>query len=275
MSTVAKVAALLAMAERTDNQHEAEAFFAKAQQLATAASVDLALARAVTARLEMREQPITKTITVGEVGKSANKHLVALFIAISHANDLKIDIARNSTYVILYGMPSDIDVTEVMFNSISTQMYATSDAWVRSGEWKDDTYWATRVTDNGYRVPTKKMHTAKTARSSFCAAFTQRVGARIQSARDSAVRDYVKTHSDVRDEKGALISTEVVLRDKASEVGGYYKKSSSASGSWAGYSGAGARGTAGKSTAAGRRAGDNARIGRQSEITGGRGQVEK
>lgn len=273
MSTVARVAALLAMAERTENQHEADAFLKKAQQLATAASVDLALARAVTARQEMREQPITKTISVGDVREAANKHLVKLFIGISHANDLKIDIARNSTYVILYGMPSDIEVTEVLFNSLSTQMFATGDAWVRGGEWKNDSYWGTRVTDSGYRVPVKKPHTAKSARASFYVGFTDRVCARIQSARDEAIRDYMRVHSEHKDESGAVISTAVVLRDKTTEVNGFYKRASNASGSWEGYKGAGARGTAGKSSEAGRTAGNRARIGRQAELDRGKGAL--
>ena len=50
MALVDKIAALLAMAERTTNEHEAEAFLAKAQALATHNSIDLALARAATSR---------------------------------------------------------------------------------------------------------------------------------------------------------------------------------------------------------------------------------
>ena len=266
MSTVAKVAALLAMAERTTNQHEADAFLKKAQQLATAASVDLALARAVTSRKEQRETPITKTITIGEAREQANKHLVQLFIGIAYANDLRIDIAHNSTYVILFGMPSDIEVVEVLFNSISTQMFAAGDAWVRAGEWKNDFYWGTRISDNGYRVPAKKPHTSQTARAAFYVAFTERVCQRIQNARDEAMRDYMKQHAEHKDESGAVISTALVLRDKKSEVNSFYRKSSNSQGRWQGYTGAGARGTAGKSSEAGRKAGNQARIGKQQEL---------
>ena len=62
MSHLDRIAALLAKAERSDNPHEAEAYLAKAQALATQASVDLAVARALTARREAREQPVSVTI---------------------------------------------------------------------------------------------------------------------------------------------------------------------------------------------------------------------
>ena len=42
---LARIAALLRQAEGTDNTHEAEAFMAAAQRLATATSIDLAVAR--------------------------------------------------------------------------------------------------------------------------------------------------------------------------------------------------------------------------------------
>ena len=43
---LSRIAALLRQAEGTDNTHEAEAFMAAAQRLATATSIDLAVARA-------------------------------------------------------------------------------------------------------------------------------------------------------------------------------------------------------------------------------------
>jgi hypothetical protein len=43
---LARIAALLRQAESTDNTHEADAFMAAAQRLATTTSIDLAVARA-------------------------------------------------------------------------------------------------------------------------------------------------------------------------------------------------------------------------------------
>ena len=65
---LARIAALLRQAEGTDNPHEAEAFMTAAQRLATATSIDLAVARAhsatrtaaqVPTRLVLRKNSIT------------------------------------------------------------------------------------------------------------------------------------------------------------------------------------------------------------------------
>ncbi|MEI7630579.1 MAG: DUF2786 domain-containing protein, partial [Actinomycetes bacterium] len=75
--SIERISALLAKAERTDNAAEADAYLMKAQVLATAASVDLAFARAHTAKIEMRQSPEIRTVTIGEKGKRANQHLIS------------------------------------------------------------------------------------------------------------------------------------------------------------------------------------------------------
>ena len=172
MSHLDRIAALLAKAERSDNAHEAEAYLAKAQALATQASVDLAVARAQTARKEAREQPTSITIVIGEKGKRANTHLVSLFVVVGQCNALQIDIAHNSTYVIAYGIPSDIELVEALFGSLATQMTAAATSWLRTGEWRGDTY----ISRDGWR----KEHTAQTARAAFYRAFIDRIGLRLQ-----------------------------------------------------------------------------------------------
>ena len=103
MKHLDRIAALLAKAERTDNPIEAELYLAKAQALATQASVDLAVARARIAKREAREQPTNKTIHIGEPAQRANRHLVALFLSIGHCNALKVDIAHKWRRVPLCG----------------------------------------------------------------------------------------------------------------------------------------------------------------------------
>ena len=129
-ATLDRISALLAKAERTDNEAEADAYLMKAQQLATLASVDLAVARARIARREARQQPESRTTTIGEKGRRANPHLISLFVAIAHANDAQVDVASNSTYVIGYGMPADLDVVETIFGSLAVHMVHTSQAYV-------------------------------------------------------------------------------------------------------------------------------------------------
>lgn len=65
---LARIAALLRQAEGTDNPHEAEAFMAAAQRLATAASIDLAVARSHGAARSAARTPIQRTITIGPAG---------------------------------------------------------------------------------------------------------------------------------------------------------------------------------------------------------------
>ena len=64
---LARIAALLRQAEGTDNQHEAEAFMAAAQRLATATSIDLAVARAHSAERTKSQMPVQRTITIGKI----------------------------------------------------------------------------------------------------------------------------------------------------------------------------------------------------------------
>ena len=62
----------------------------KAQALATAASISLAVAQAHLDRSQERTRPQTRTIIIGEKGKRANQHLIALFIATAQANEVKV-----------------------------------------------------------------------------------------------------------------------------------------------------------------------------------------
>ena len=65
---LARIAALLRQAEGTDNPHEADAFMSAAQRLATAASIDLAVARSHPANRSPAQAPTQRTITIGPAG---------------------------------------------------------------------------------------------------------------------------------------------------------------------------------------------------------------
>lgn len=257
-ATIERISALLAKAERTDNEAEADAYLMKAQQLATLASVDLAVARARVARREGRQQPESRTTTIGEKGKRANPHLISLFVAIAHANDTQVDVAANSTYVIAFGMPADLDVVETMYGSLAVHMVHSSQAYLSAGEWRGETYLAAVARTRRYQ---RRPHTAVTARAAFYRAYVERIRERLEQARAAAL-EHVARHSPPTsaDESGA-----VVLRRKADEVKKFHRQASKARGSWGGYSGA-VRSPAGSAADAGRGAASRARLSKQPEL---------
>ncbi len=130
---LARIAALLRQAENTDNAHEAEAFMAAAQRLATTTSIDLAVARAHAATRTPAQVPMQRTITIGEAGTKGLRTYVQLFVVIAAANDVKCDVASNSTFVYAYGFAEDIDATHALYASLVVQMVKASDGYIATG----------------------------------------------------------------------------------------------------------------------------------------------
>ena len=261
-ATLDRISALLALAERTDNEAEADAYLMKAQQLATLASVDLAVARARIARREARQQPESRTTTIGEKGRRANPHLISLFVSIAHANDAQVDVAANSTYVIGYGMPADLDVVETIFASLAVHMVHSSQAYVTGRSWAGETYVASA--SRGRRRQ-RRPHTAQTARAAFYRSYVERIGERLARARADAL-DQVRRDDRQRTDDGPGGGV-MVLREKAQEVRAFHAGASRARGSWSGYSG-GVRTASGTAAEAGRSAASRARLTRHAELPG-------
>ncbi|WP_286215160.1 DUF2786 domain-containing protein [Mycolicibacterium mageritense] len=241
---LARIAALLRQAEGTDNAHEAEAFMAAAQRLATATSIDLALARSHSAERTKAQMPVQRTITIGEAGTKGLRTYVQLFVVIGMANDVKCDVASNSTFVYAYGFAEDIDATHALYTSLVLQMVKASESYIASGAHR----------------PTPTI----TARLNFQLAFGARIGQRLAEAKEEAQQE-----ADRNDRPG----TAVALRDKDIELRSFYRQASQARGTWratsasAGYSSAARR--------AGDRAGKRARLGPNPELSGARGALEK
>src|ERR1700749_4028325 len=169
---LARIAALLRQAEGTDNAHEADAFMSAAQRLATAASIDLAVARSHASNRSPAQAPTQRTITIGTAGTRGLRTYVQLFVGIAAANDVKCDVASNSTFVYAYGFGEDIDATHAMYAGLVVQMVKAPDASLATGEHR----------------PTPTI----TARLNFQLAFGARVGQRLAEARDAAQRDAKK-----------------------------------------------------------------------------------
>jgi hypothetical protein len=171
---------------------------------------------------------------------------VQLFVLIASANDIRCDIASNSTFVYAYGFAEDIDATHALYASLVVQMVRASDSYITSGAHR----------------PTPTI----TARLNFQLAFGARVGHRLTEAREQTQREAKK---DRRRPPG----TAIALRNKEIELRDYYRTASKARGSWqasrasAGYSSAARR--------AGDRAGKRARLGSGPELSGARSALER
>jgi Protein of unknown function (DUF2786) len=243
---LARIAALLRQAEGTDNSHEADAFMAAAQRLATATSIDLAVARSHSDQRTKSQMPVQRTITIGNAGARGLRTYVQLFTAIAHANDVKCDVASNSTFVYAYGFGEDIDASHALYASLVLHMVRASEAYIASGTHR----------------PTPTI----TARINFQLAFGARIGQRLAQAREDARRDATTS-------RDSQPGTAIALRDKDIELKDFYRQTSQARGTWratsatAGYSSAARR--------AGDRAGRSARLGPHPELAGARASLEE
>ena len=227
-----RIGKLLAQAEGTDNEHEAEAFVTRAQELATAYAVDLELARARQASRRLRaveEAFEQRRLVIGERGRRGNRHLVYLYLAVAQVNDVMVNVATNSTFVIGFGYPADLDVVERLWASLSTQMATAAARRMRAGEHTD-----AGVAGVSWRL-------------SFYEGWVHAVAQRLEQARAHAL-------SETGPATGAL-----VLREKAERVRAFHDEQSEARGTWQGN-------RAGRSVdrsawRAGERDGRNARLG--------------
>lgn len=276
-----KIGALLIKAEATDNQHEKDAYLSKAQSLATLASIDLEMARQRQVNKTLRETPIKKQIKLFDYSdKSRNKSaFVYLIMGIGGQNDLEFDIAHNSTYVIAYGYPSDIDVTEALYASLSQQMVREAEDYLKTGEYKNEIV-RTQVKrknpiwgDYDYETVTKPLD-GRVARRSFYDGFKAKVVERMRASRKEAIDNYeitIPAGSTVL-LNGVSIGTvvesapsaELVLKDKKATVGAFRKDTSNARGSYKGSYGHGRN----SGYSAGQQAGSRASLGGRGSVGG-------
>jgi len=264
-----RIGNLLRKAERTDSEAERDALLDKAQQLSTTYSIDMAMARKATLDKEKRQVPITKRIPIGQRGKVGLGTYVELMMAIGHANNVRFDIARNSVCVWAYGFAQDIEVTEAIYATVLPQMVRESDAYMRKGEYRSEVVW--RKGTKKYTDYWGDVHSyvdwgyfpvaGRAARLHFQSTYAATIRRRLMAAKHTAVETAIKGHGT---------GAELALRAAELDVTDFYKRQSTAKGSWKGSQasdgGAGAR-------AAGEQAGHRARLGTETAIGGHRKQV--
>ena len=256
-STLDKISKVLAQAERASTTEEASTFFAKAQSLATRYSIDLAVARQHVARSQQRETPIHRRITIGQPRQAGNRHFVRLFLSIAHVNDVKANIATNSTSVYPYGFPSDLDVVEALYSNLATHMAESASRYLATG--------AVRASMVGSSSKAQHVRaTAREARLSFYDSYVEAISRRLVVAQEAAERHAIR---DLDAGGGAAASTSLVLADKRAEVDDYYASNSDARGSWSGWKGR--THSVPSAAAAGSHAGQRARLTSGRALPGG------
>jgi len=242
---VDKVGKLLAQAEGTDNEHEAAAFVERAQQLATTHAVDLELARSRQAGRRGSGEPLVQErVDVGGRGKRGNRHRVLLFSVVARVNDVLVNVAHDSTYVLGFGHRADLDVVERLWASLAVQMTGAAERRLRAGEHR-----ASGVA-------------AQTWRLSFYDGWVAAVAERLQAARDRALTAASAPDGAAGDgaASGSVTSAALVLRAKAERVQEFYAGASQARGSWRG-PWTGRTAVSSRATAAGRTDGARADLG--------------
>ncbi|MGO1974775.1 MAG: DUF2786 domain-containing protein [Propionibacteriaceae bacterium] len=240
-STLTRIAKLLRQAERTSNDAEKQAFFGKAQALATRNSIALAVARAHGEREERREEPVIETCRIGQRGQRGLARYVRLLINIAHANDLKCTISGDSTAVQLHGFASDIAVTRALYESLVVQMVAACERHLATTEAEI----GERFNRRTGRWEVKPVATI-TRRIAFYEAFGERIGRRLDRAREEAVREAtvedsagrpVERSGSAAGPSGATGGTALALRQKEVAVHDFFAESlrrNNIRGSWSG-----------------------------------------
>ncbi|WP_408899404.1 DUF2786 domain-containing protein [Nocardioides sp. R1-1] len=260
--TLLRIGRLLRQAERTANAAEREAFFAKAQTLASRHQIALAVARATAGAEERREEPTWETVLIGETGKRSLARYVRLILEIARANDVRVAIYTSNTRVTLYGFPSDIAVVQALYATLVTQMVADGDAHLRSGAHKADQreVWNPRRR----RWERKPVH-GSTARAAFYEAWADHIGERLAAARAEARASAIAADAPVAE---GPTSTELALRAREVEVVDYFgrmQRDHGIRGTWKGAAHAGH--AAPGSHEAGTRAAARASLGTERAIT--------
>jgi hypothetical protein len=264
-----RIGKLLNQAERASTEAEKEAFYERAFKLSATHSIELAQARAAIAKLEKREQPTMKTITIGEQGQHNLAVFCNLFMNIGEPHGIKFNISSKSTYVIAFGMPSDIELTETLYETIVPQMMKSAQEFIDGGSWKDETTFRNGKDGWGY-YPINSRVVKRNFYETFARTIRDRMYSAQREAREEAVKAEREADTDQAVAAPGETSTELVLADKALEIADFYSQKSRARGTWKGSNNT-YTSNAGRS--GGRAAGQRASLSGTRSLPGGKKQL--
>ncbi len=156
-----RVRALLAKAEATNFEEEAEAFTAKAQELIARHAIDEALLHEV----DDVGEPSLRRILIDDPYADAKAHLIA---QVAEVNRCRVVYSSGPVWITAFGYDHDLDAVEVLATSLLAQATA---AMVRQGPRRDE---AGRSRTRSFR-------------RSFLYGFGHRIGERLRLATEEQV----------------------------------------------------------------------------------------
>jgi hypothetical protein len=162
---LARVQALLAKAEATEFEHEAEAFSAKAQELVSRHSLERLLAQSSGERSD--EQPVVRRLWIDApyvFPKAMLVHVVA------DANRCRSVVSESLGFCTVVGHATDLDAVAMLVPSLLVQAHA---AMAKCGRQSD-------------RSGTSR---TRSFRQSFLLAYADRIGERLRASDDDAAKD--------------------------------------------------------------------------------------
>lgn len=179
-----RVRALLAKAESTDFQNEADAFTAKAQELMARHRIDHALLVATTGT---RDQPVTRRLGIDNPYESPKSLLLQV---VAKANSCGAVRTKRFGFSSVVGFPTDLDTTELLFTSLLVQ---ATRAMTK----------ATPSTDSSGRSRTRAF------RHSFLTAYATRIGERLSATTEGVDQEMTSSAA------GAQLLPVLAARDDA------------------------------------------------------------
>jgi hypothetical protein len=205
-----KVRALLAKAESTTFEAEADAFMSKAQELMARHAIDVAMLQAGDSRHGLVGGVRARRVHIDDPYAAQKAQLLGV---VAHANDAKVVWHEGFGFATVIGFPVELDLTELTFTSLLVQMTR-----------------AMTAASSADRARTR----APAFRRAFVLSYAQRIGERLleatQRATDEAGQQYGAALVPVREARREAVEERSAawfpntrpIRTRSVDAGGWY-----------------------------------------------------